>query len=200
MPRTRRVDVFVPAPPEAVEQSLRAQTRRALLPGLTDVWGDGRQPLKGRVENATFTLAPNERVFFARIHSTARGELTASGEGTRVTARVGISPALVWMYRISTIAFGLMLVGLAARVVWQGDPPSIVLVWLALWGLAIVAGVGWSVGRADREINGLAAQLESAVMEAAPLTAELQAEEPQAEEPQGAAQRLAAQQSSRLMD
>ena len=91
MPRTRRVDVFVPAPPEAVEQSLRAQTRRALLPGLTDVWGDGRRPLKGRVENATFTLAPNERVFFARIHSTARGELTASGEGTRVTARVGIS-------------------------------------------------------------------------------------------------------------
>lgn len=195
MPRTRRVDVFVPAAPEAVEQSLKAQTRRALFPGLTDVWADGRQPFKGRVENATFTLAPNERVFFARIHSTARGELTASGEGTRVTARVGISPALVWMYRLSTIAFGLMLGGVAARVVWQGDPPSIVLAWVALSGVAMVAGVGWAVGRAEREINGLAAQLESAAMGAAPLTAE-----PQAEEPQGTAQRRAAQQSSTLKD
>ena len=111
MPRTRKVDVFVPAPPEAVAQQLSEQTRRAILPHLANAWSGGQQPFKGRVQDARFTLAPNERRVVQRMHSTARGELTASGGGTRVTAEVGISPVMVWLYRAIFLWCALIVAG-----------------------------------------------------------------------------------------
>ena len=165
MPKSRKVELFVPAPVDRVEAALKEQTRSAWTPSLATVWGGGDQRFKGSVKGARFTLAPNERSFVRRMHSTARGELTASGGGTRITAEVGISPAVTWLYRLTVIWGALVVAGVAGSLLLQ--EPSVVLVWMALAIVAIIGGTGWAVAKAETEIEGITAALESTVMAAA---------------------------------
>jgi hypothetical protein len=164
MPKSRKVELFVPAPVEQVERALKEQTRSAWTPSLATVWGGGDQRFKGKVEGARFILAPNERSFVRRMHSTARGELTASEGGTRVVAEVGISPAVTWLYRLSVIWGALVVAGVTGSLLLQ--EPSIVLVWMAIAIVALIGGTGWAVAKAETEIEGIVAALESTVMAA----------------------------------
>ena len=76
------------------------------------------------------------------MHSTARGELSqTSTGGTRLRAQVGLSPAMVWLYRLSVIWGAAVVAGMGLTLLT--DVPSIVLAWMAFAVVAIVGSMGW---------------------------------------------------------
>lgn len=164
MARVRRIERFVPLPPEAVADRLREHTRWSLLPGQGSVLTDGDAPLRGRVSSDGFTVSLNQRDLMGRVQATARGRLRMAPGGTKVEATVSVPPGMLWYMRIVPIVVPLLLIGAAITLFVSGAPLEAVGLLFALLVMVMsisVGSIGLHMNNADAQVDPLTEQVEA---------------------------------------
>ena len=110
-----------------------------------------------------FALAVNKRDWWTLTQAVAKGDLTATPDGTRVSGQAGLPPWMTWMLRFASIFAVLAGAGGAAAVAMDTGAGG-AMVWAPLMLCFVlvtaVMGIGLNVKNANDQVPELMSRLE----------------------------------------